>query len=50
MLTDTFDRHLYTNDCYDRLEEVHETYIEREVIDPDKTLDYIIKHYNIEVN
>ncbi|MEG1741392.1 MAG: hypothetical protein RR237_00770 [Acetivibrio sp.] len=54
MYTDTVDfsmdvveRHLYTNDCCQRLEEVHEANIERIVLDPEETLNYVISKYNL---
>lgn len=45
----TMDRHLYTNDCCIKLEESHKANIERTVIDPEETLSYVIKKYNLQI-
>lgn len=45
----TMDRHLYTNDCYSKPKEIHEAKIERTVIDPEETLSYVIKKYNLKI-
>ncbi len=45
---DAVKRHFYTNDCYEKLKEVHMANIEKITIDPDDTLNYVIKRYNLE--
>lgn len=44
---DAVDRHLYTNDCYKKLEEVYETKIEMTILAPEETLNYVITKYNL---
>lgn len=45
---DAINRHLYNNDCYKKLEEVHMANIEKITIDPEDTLKYIIEKYKLE--
>lgn len=45
---DAAKRHLYTNDCYHKLELVQMADIEKITIDPEDTLKYVIQKYNLE--
>lgn len=44
---DAVDRHLYTNDCYEKLQEVYKTDIKKDMIAPGETLNYVITKYNL---
>lgn len=48
MVNETLDRHLYTNDCSQKLPEVKEEFIESESIEPDEVVDYIIQKYQFQ--
>lgn len=43
---DAIKRHLYSNDSYHKLEEVHLADIEKNTLNPEDTLNYIINKYN----
>ncbi|MFA9463343.1 MAG: hypothetical protein ACERKN_03515 [Velocimicrobium sp.] len=44
---DAVKRHLYSNDCYEKLKEVHMTNIEKITIDANDTLSYVIQKYSL---
>lgn len=49
MLLDTVDRHFYTNNSYERLKQVKEESIDGQDMEPEQTLQYVIKKYDLDV-
>ncbi|MDK2808272.1 MAG: hypothetical protein PWP24_1007 [Clostridiales bacterium] len=45
---DAVKRHLYNNDCYQRLDRVHMTDIEKIILNPSDTLRYVIQKYSLQ--
>ncbi len=46
MINETWDRHLYTNDNSQKLDEVKREVIQSEALEPDELVDYIIQKYH----